>query len=68
MTEELLKAMITAMEKFTAELAALKTANKQTQNTLATILNLNLQTNVKPNDDEFTGYSLNTADQEHAHG
>ncbi|MBM1190763.1 hypothetical protein [Pseudomonas weihenstephanensis] len=68
MTEELLKAMITAMEKFTAELAALKTANKQTQNTLATILNLNLQTNVKPKDDEFTGYSLNTADQEHAHG
>lgn len=68
MTEELLKAMIAAMEKFTAELAALNTANKQTQNTLATILNNTLKVNAKPKDDEFTGYSLNTADQEPAHG
>lgn len=68
MTEELLKAMIAAMEKFTAELAALNTANKQTQNTLATILNNTLKVNAKPKDDEFTGYSLNTADQVPAHG
>lgn len=68
MTEELLKAMIAAMEKFTAELAALNTANKQSQNTLATILNNTLKVNAKPKDDEFTGYSLNTADQEPAHG
>ena len=68
MTEELLKAMIAAMEKFTAELAALNTANKQTQNTLATILNNTLKVNAKPKDDEFTGYSLNTADQDITHG
>lgn len=60
MTEELLKAMIAAMEKFTAELADLKNANKQTQNTLATILNLNLQTNAKPKVDDWTGYDLNS--------
>ena len=60
MTEELLKAMIAAMEKFTAELTDLKTANKQAQNSLAAILNLNLQTNAKPKDDDWTGYDLNS--------
>ncbi len=68
MTEELLKAMIAAMEKFTAELTDLKTANKQIQNSLATILTNTLKVNAKPKDDEFTGYSLNTADQEPSHG
>lgn len=68
MTEELLKAMIAAMEKFTAELTDLKTANKQIQNSLATILTNTLKVNAKPKDDEFTGYSLNTADQAHPHG
>ncbi|MNP74238.1 hypothetical protein D3C76_1710820 [compost metagenome] len=60
MTEELLKAMIAAMEKFTAELTDLKTANKQIQNSLATILTNTLKVNAKPKDDDWTGYDLNS--------
>lgn len=68
MNDELLRLLVDAMEKFTAELKTIKATNIQIQNSLAAILNSTLQANAKPKDDEFTGYSLNTADQEPAHG
>ncbi|RON17365.1 hypothetical protein [Pseudomonas frederiksbergensis] len=68
MNEELLKLLLDAILAFTNELKAVQATNKQVQNTLATILNNTLKVNAKPKDDEFTGYSLNTADQEPAHG
>ena len=68
MNDELLKLMVDAIQKFTDELKAVQTTNKQIQNSLATILTNTLKVNAKPKDDEFTGYSLNTADQVPAHG
>ena len=68
MNDELLKLLVDAIQKFTDELKSVQTTNKQIQNSLATILNSTLQANAKPKDDEFTGYSLNTADQVPAHG
>ena len=68
MNEEILKLLLDAILAFTNEMKAVQATNKQVQNTLATILNNTLKVNAKPKDDEFTGYSLNTADQEHAHG
>ena len=68
MNDELLKLLVDAIQKFTDELKSVQTTNKQIQNSLATILNSTLQANAKPKDDEFTGYSLNTADQEQPHG
>ena len=68
MNEELLKLLLDAMLAFTSELKAVQTTNKQIQNSLATILTNTLKVNAKPKDDEFTGYSLNTADQVPAHG
>ncbi len=68
MNDELLKLMVDAIQKFTVELKAVQTTNKQIQNSLATILTNTLKVNAKPKDDEFTGYSLNTADQVPAHG
>ncbi|MCF4971574.1 MULTISPECIES: hypothetical protein [Pseudomonas] len=68
MNDELLKLMIDAIQKFTDELKAVQTTNKQIQNSLATILTNTLKVNAKPKDDEFTGYSLNTADQDITHG
>ncbi|WP_057396354.1 hypothetical protein [Pseudomonas fluorescens] len=68
MNEELLKVLAEVMQKIANELKAVQTTNKQIQNSLATILNSTLQANAKPKDDEFTGYSLNTADQVQTHG
>ena len=68
MNDELLKLMVDAIQKFTVELKAVQTTNKQIQNSLATILTNTLKVNAKPKDDEFTGYSLNTADQVPTHG
>lgn len=68
MNDELLKLMVDAIQKFTDELKAVQTTNKQIQNSLATILTNTLKVNAKPKDDEFTGYSLNTADQDITHG
>ncbi len=68
MNEELLKLLLDAMLAFTSELKAVQTTNKQIQNSLATILTNTLKVNAKPKDDEFEGYSLNTADQVPAHG
>jgi hypothetical protein len=68
MNDELLKLMVDAIQKFTVELKAVQTTNKQIQNSLATILTNTLKVNAKPKDDEFTGYSLNTADQDITHG
>ena len=68
MNDELLKLMVDAIQKFTVELKAVQTTNKQIQNSLATILTNTLKVNAKPKDDEFTGYSLNTADQVPVHG
>lgn len=68
MNEELLKLLLDAMLAFTSELKAVQTTNKQIQNSLATILTNTLKVNAKPKDDEFSGYSLNTADQVPAHG
>lgn len=68
MNEELLKLLLDAMLAFTSELKAVQTTNKQIQSSLATILTNTLKVNAKPKDDEFTGYSLNTADQVPAHG
>jgi len=68
MNDELLKLLVDAIQKFTDELKSVQTTNKQIQNSLATILNSTLQANAKPKDDEFTGYSLNTADQVPVHG
>nr|WP_314417429.1 hypothetical protein [uncultured Pseudomonas sp.] len=68
MNDELLKLLVEAIQAFTSELKAVQTTNKQIQNSLATILNNTLKVNAKPKDDEFTGYSLNTADQVTPHG
>ena len=68
MNEELLKLLLDAILAFTSELKAVQATNKQIQNSLATILNNTLKVNAKPKDDEFTGYSLNTADQVPVHG
>ncbi|MNQ87187.1 hypothetical protein D3C85_1023990 [compost metagenome] len=68
MNEELLKLLLDAILAFSNEMKAVQTTNKQIQNTLATVLTNTLKVNAKPKDDEFTGYSLNTADQEPAHG
>ncbi|MNG26134.1 hypothetical protein D3C84_1110850 [compost metagenome] len=68
MNDELLKLLVDAIQAFTNELKAVQTTNKQIQNSLATILTNTLKVNAKPIDDEFTGYSLNTADQVPAHG
>ncbi|MFA7941373.1 hypothetical protein ACEK06_02775 [Pseudomonas brenneri] len=68
MNDELLKLMVDAIQKFTDELKAVQATNKQIQNSLATILTNTLKVNAKPKDDEFTGYSLNTADQDITHG
>ena len=68
MNEELLKLLLDAILAFTNEMKAVQATNKQIQNSLATILNNTLKVNAKPKDDEFTGYSLNTADQEQPHG
>ena len=68
MNEELLKLLLDAILAFTNEMKAVHATNKQIQNSLATILNNTLKVNAKPKDDEFTGYSLNTADQVPVHG
>ncbi len=68
MNEELLKLLLDAILAFTNEMKAVQATNKQIQNSLATILNNTLKVNAKPKDDEFTGYSLNTADQVSVHG
>ncbi|WP_312831551.1 hypothetical protein [Pseudomonas lactis] len=68
MNDELLRLLADAMEKFIAELKTIKATNVQIQNSLATILTNTLKVNAKPKDDEFEGYSLNTADQAHPHG
>ena len=68
MNDELLKLLVDAIQAFTSELKAVQATNKQIQNSLATILNNTLKVNAKPKDDEFTGYSLNTADQVTPHG
>lgn len=68
MNEKLLKLLLDAILAFSNEMKAVQTTNKQIQNTLATVLTNTLKVNAKPKDDEFTGYSLNTADQEPAHG
>lgn len=68
MNEELLKVLADVMQKIANELKAVQTTNKQIQSSLATILTNTLKVNAKPKDDEFTGYSLNTADQEQPHG
>ena len=68
MNEELLKLLLDAILAFTNEMKAVQATNKQIQNSLATILNNTLKVNAKPKDDEFTGYSLNTADQVTPHG
>jgi len=67
MNEELLKLLLDAMLAFTNELKSVQVTNKQVQATLATVLTNTLKVNTKK-DDEFTGYSLNTPDQEPAHG
>lgn len=68
MNEELLKLLLDAILAFTNEMKGVQATNKQIQNSLATILNNTLKVNAKPKDDEFTGYSLNTADQVPVHG
>lgn len=68
MNEELLKLLLDAILAFTNEMKAVQATNKQIQNSLATILNNTLKVNAKPKDDEFTGYSLNTADQVPVYG
>lgn len=68
MNEELLKVLAEVVQKIANELKSVQTTNKQIQNSLATILNSTLQANAKPKDDEWSGYSLNTADQVHPHG
>jgi len=68
MNEELLKLLLDAILAFSNEMKAVQATNKQIQNSLATILNNTLKVNAKPKDDEFEGYSLNTADQVPAHG
>ena len=68
MNEEFLKLLLDAILAFSNEMKAVQATNKQIQNSLATILTNTLKVNAKPKDDEFEGYSLNTADQEHAHG
>ena len=68
MNDELLKLLLDAILAFTNEMKAVQATNKQIQNSLATILNNTLKVNAKPKDDEFTGYSLNTADQVPVHG
>lgn len=68
MNEELLKVLADVMQKMANELKAVQTTNKQIQNSLATILTNTLKVNAKPKDDEFAGYSLNTADQVITHG
>ena len=68
MNEELLKLLLDAILAFTNEMKAVQATNKQIQNSLATILTNTLKVNAKPKEDEFTGYSLNTADQVPAHG
>lgn len=68
MNEELLKLLLDAILAFTNEMKAVQATNKQIQNSLATIINNTLKVNAKPKDDEFAGYSLNTADQVPAHG
>ena len=68
MNEELLKLLLDAILAFSNEMKTVQATNKQIQNSLATILTNTLKVNAKPKDDEFTGYSLNTADQAHPHG
>lgn len=68
MNEELLKLLLDAILAFSNEMKAVQATNKQIQNSLATILTNTLKVNAKPKDDEFEGYSLNTADQVPAHG
>ena len=68
MNEELLKLLLDAILAFSNEMKTVQATNKQIQNSLATILTNTLKVNAKPKDDEFTGYSLNTADQVPAHG
>lgn len=68
MNEELLKLLLDAILAFTNEMKAVQATNKQIQTSLATIINNTIKVNAKPKDDEFTGYSLNTADQVPAHG
>lgn len=68
MNEELLKVLADVMQKMANELKAVQTTNKQIQSSLATILTNTLKVNATPKDDEFAGYSLNTADQVQAHG
>ena len=68
MNEELFKVLAEVVQKIANELKSVQTTNKQIQNSLATILNSTLQANAKPKDDEWSGYSLNTADQVHPHG
>ena len=68
MNEELLKLLLDAILAFSNEMKAVQATNKQIQNSLATILTNTLKVNAKPKEDEFEGYSLNTADQVPAHG
>ena len=68
MNEELLKLLLDAILAFNNEMKTVQATNKQIQNSLATILTNTLKVNAKPKDDEFEGYSLNTADQVPAHG
>ena len=68
MNEELLKLLLDAILAFSNEMKTVQATNKQIQNSLATILTNTLKVNAKPKEDEFEGYSLNTADQVPAHG